>query len=669
MISDFLPISWRWDVTQAPFNADPTGERDCTQALIAAMNAATALTMGAFGRALDEISALPFNDGYHPDGFENRKENGKVVGIFPAHLPYVPTIYLPEGIYQISDRILYDHANLTNSSKSELNAQIRLRGDGPGKTVIRLADHAKAFQGEVPRAVVSLMRGHRTNVAMSNYVEDLTIDVGAGNPAAVGLDFYANNTGCVRNVAITCPDGAASRGLMLGHCNYSGILLKHITINGFQTGLHIDSSTATMYMAGEDISVTHCQLGVFTGRPSASLRNIRVENCSAGVLTDGAGGLLVLIDSLLQGRGGKSIELRDGYIYAANVQVRGFEGDRDIDQIVLPGEAIADDIMPRLNVEETPEAPETIHRCLVNDFGALGDGQTDDAPAIQQALNSGADVVEFAPGKYLLDSPVVIPAGVNRVAFHFVDLVAGPNLRQLKDQGAFIVRGDSDTPLLFEDLFAWEQWSGEHYTIDHASKRTLVISDVHTQTLPLYRNGVSGGKVFLDNIACTAGVIPGTKGHDRVCMAFRGQQVWARQINPERGEPMVLNDGGDLWVLGYKTEDDATAFHTINGGRTEVLGGVLNCGGARHPSFLTEDAQLRVTTTSNGWQAHNTIHTAIMESCNGEQTTVAASQFPNRGLEPERGPQFVIPLYGSPVTKPSPSNKAPSATFSAENLH
>lgn len=642
-----LPQAACWDLTQEPFNADPTGQRDSTQAIIAAMNAVTSLSLAAFGDTLRELDSMPCLTGRHADGFENRKENGHLVGIFAARIPYAPTLYLPEGGYLVSNTIIYEHKRLCNSVGGEMNMQIRLRGAGKGKTVIRLADHAEAFQGDEPKPVVSVMAGERTNIAMSNYVEDLTIDTGRGNPAAVGLDFYANNTGCVRNVALRCPDGAASRGLMLGHSNWSGILLKHIEIEGFQTGLHIDSRTATMYMAGEDIRIQDCPVGVFAGRPSASLRRVRVSDCQTGVVVDGSGGLLALIDSELEGRGGQAIVRRDGMAYLANVEVRGFEGDDSIAEQMLPEQSLADDRMARLPVEERPLVPGG-KACYVDDFGAAADGKTDASSAIQRALDSGAAEVHFGPGKYLLDAPVNVPASVNRLSFHFADLVAGPKLRAMKDQGAFVINADAKAPLLFEDLFAWEQWSGEHVTIDHACRRTLIIEDVHTQTLPLYKNTVRGGKVFLENVACTAGVIPGAKGHDRVCLRFYGQQVWARQVNPERGEPMALNDGGTLWVLGFKTEDDATAFHTINGGQTEVLGGVLNCGGHRHPSFLAEDSAMRVVCTSNGWNGHNTIRVAVCEVRDGQKTEVLASTLPDRGLEDYRGPQFIIPLYASP---------------------
>ena len=39
---------------------------------------------------------------------------------------------------------------------------------------------------------------------------------------------------------------------------------------------------------------------------------------------------------------------------------------------------------------------------------------------------------------------------------------------------------------------------------------------------------------------------------------FHGEKVWARQFNPEGTGLHVLNDGGDLWILGLKTEGGGT---------------------------------------------------------------------------------------------------------------
>lgn len=44
----------------------------------------------------------------------------------------------------------------------------------------------------------------------------------------------------------------------------------------------------------------------------------------------------------------------------------------------------------------------------VRDFGAVGDGATDDSPAIQHAVDEAAGLVEFPPGDYLIKRPIVI---------------------------------------------------------------------------------------------------------------------------------------------------------------------------------------------------------------------------------------------------------------------
>src|SRR5436190_16987651 len=44
----------------------------------------------------------------------------------------------------------------------------------------------------------------------------------------------------------------------------------------------------------------------------------------------------------------------------------------------------------------------------VRDFGARGDGQSDDTPAIQHALERGDGILSFPPGDYVLTRPLQI---------------------------------------------------------------------------------------------------------------------------------------------------------------------------------------------------------------------------------------------------------------------
>lgn len=41
-------------------------------------------------------------------------------------------------------------------------------------------------------------------------------------------------------------------------------------------------------------------------------------------------------------------------------------------------------------------------------------------------------------------------------------------------------------------------------------------------------------------------------------LVLKNQRVWARQLNVENEGTHVVNDGGLLWVLGYKTERGGT---------------------------------------------------------------------------------------------------------------
>ena len=56
---------------------------------------------------------------------------------------------------------------------------------------------------------------------------------------------------------------------------------------------------------------------------------------------------------------------------------------------------------------------------------------------------------------------------------------------------------------------------------------------------------------------------------------------------------------------------------TIHGGRTEVLGGVINFGGKENPAFVADDAQMRVATATHAWLEDYYFRTAIRQRGTG----------------------------------------------------
>ena len=642
------------NICEAPYNADPTGQTDCTEAILRALDDITGATRLAFRQTLAEIETLP-SEGchYHPNSFENHRRDGVTYCVTCSHLPFVPPLYFPEGTYLVSDTLCYRHTDLVNTYGSDMNQQIRIRGAGIGRTVIRLSDNAPGFCAGARKPVISYMPGERSNVSTSNYCEDLTINCGRGNPGAVGLDFFANNSGAVRNVEAVSEDGAGFAGILLGHSNYSGILIKRVKVGGFDHGLHIDSGTGTMFAHAKDVEV-HGQrvAGITVGAISLSLRKVRTNEVPVGIVCTHATGHKALVDSTLSGHGLTGIERQAGSLYVSHVDIEGFDDAGHIDERVYLGSIgneTTKQVMPRLRIEDTPIYQPSSGGVTtgIRGFGAIGNEANDDSPAIQRALDSGATEICFEPGRYLLNSPVVIPSRIAHIDFNFCDLVAGIDLKRSNLEGFVIAGGEADRPLFIERLLAWEQWSGDHCTFTHASSRTVCFKDMHTQTLKFYRNSVPNGKVFFDNVAVTTGVIPGTVGHGRCAVSLVGQRAWARQLNPERGEPMIFNDGGDLVLMGYKSEDKGVVVYTINGGRTEVLGGVITIGGTGEVAFVAEDAQQRISTASQGWLPEAYHRCAIREIRNGQTSEIMSDTLPSRGFDASRGPQYIIPLYTS----------------------
>jgi len=71
-----------------------------------------------------------------------------------------------------------------------------------------------------------------------NYIQDLTFDVGSNNPGAIGLQFYSNNYGAVRNCRFIFSDASGFIGLDLAHRDLNGpLLVQNCEVVGFQRGI------------------------------------------------------------------------------------------------------------------------------------------------------------------------------------------------------------------------------------------------------------------------------------------------------------------------------------------------------------------------------------------------------------------------------------------------
>jgi hypothetical protein len=654
------------DVTKPPYNCDNSGMNDCTAALIRAMDDLVRPARDGQRAIEKELAAMTLEEYVHPSSVENRIRAGQWQAIFPAELAPAKILYFPKGIYRVSNTISYTFDDLHNSRANELNRQIIIRGQNQKETVIKLTDNSPGFEKGSNKPVVSYMLKERSNVAMANMFEDITIDVGTGNEGAAGLRFYGNNMAAVKNVTITSsdPEKGGAVGLLLDKQNISGVLIKNLTVDGFDYGVQVWPNR--IYCVFEHIHLSNQKVtGFLVNELLVSIRGLVSTNeCSALKITGNAAHV-TLIDSDLRGvdkSGSNSqysaIEHTNGVLFARNVTTAGYGlSVSKFGKKVLPPGYIdeysshgvytlfgnSDQKSLNLPIEETPEIPwnEDLSKwASVNQFGAKGDGVTDDTKAIQKALNSGIPNVYFQPGKYLLNAQITVPAKVQRINFMFADLAAGEKLQAMDNQGTFKINENAVSPLIFEDLFAFEAYKGQQYFIDHASTRTLVMSDMHIQIGAIYTNSVSGGKVFIENVACTDQFQPNPN-----CFSFTGQQVWARQFNPERADPQAINDGGSLWVFGVKLESGGVGFLSKNNSYTEVLGGTTNMGQTN--AVVNDNSNVSIVIGSSGWKPGN--QPVVAEIRNGVEKTILRNMLPKRVKFTSENfsynEQFFVPLY------------------------
>lgn len=670
------------DVTKPPYNLDNTGQTDCTQKLCALVDDILRAYEKNFYETKEKLESMADENALI--SFEIRKVNGRSNVIFPEILPPSRIIYFPNGIYLVSDTISYSIEEFRNIFAGvrnlEMNCQLRFLGQSRDGVVIKLKDDCKGFEFGNDRPVIDFMRGEQSNIAMTNMLENMTIDIGKGNPGATGVRYFANNTGAIRNVKIMSsdPELRGHTGLSILHTKVSAGYTKDVEIIGFNYGIRVASRY--IFSTFEHVVLLHQKRwGMFIEGNSVAIRDLRSENFVPALKVDGLTACVILTDAILKGGNPKDAAIKHafGHVMLRNITFEGYESVLSsgwvqtpeskkcgwLKELVTYGPKTifeSDRETPvslNMEVEETPETvwDEPEKWVSVKQFGAVGDGMTDDTEAIRKAFASGKTTIYFQPGRYLIDDVIEIPATVCRINFMYSDLISGKSLEKRKNTGVFLVKEESKAPILIEDLFAWEKFKGFITLLEHACTRTVIFSDVHVQTASIYFNTVCGGRVFMENTGCTIGGIPGAGGREnplpnedrtsysreKPCFYFKGQEVYCRQINPERSLHEVINDGGKLWVLGCKTEEEGTAFETRNGGSTEVLGAVFALGmGKEYPIIVNDNSDVSVFAATFGMGMRQQWPVAVREIRGEKRRELYKENMPPLYME-----NYVIPLY------------------------
>ncbi|MGQ9769077.1 MAG: glycosyl hydrolase family 28-related protein [Thermogutta sp.] len=567
-------------------------------------------------------------------------------------------IYLPNGTYRITRPLRWGRDQRLTV----------LQGQSRTGTIIKLTDSCPGY-GDPASPREMIWTGARPAQRFRNQIRNMTFDTGKGNPGAIAVRFIASNVGCMRDVDIRSGDGTGVIGLDLSFTDEIGpCFIKNVRIRGFDIGI------ATKYgvngIVFENITLTEQnRVGWLNNGHPVTVRNLVSDNAVPVVRQEGWGGFFTLIEAKLTGRNtassGPAIELHAGGMFARDVTVSGYASAveyhhrGEVDHV--PGPSVrewASAVLPgsgpaslRLPIKETPDVPwdDPKDWAVIADYGARMDGQTDDSEALQRAIDSGKTTVCLPRGRVALGKPVVIRGNVRRLIGCETFLKILPSMP--RDANIFTV-GESPEPVLVVERFTcwfWDNASGPNF-IDNPTRRTLVLRELVDVDDTSHHNPngrgtiISGpGELFVEDVTGRFHLKPGTK-------------AWMRGVNPETnqdhrntvpaGQWHLKNEGGQLWILGIKTEGPGTVITTWNNGRTELLGGLIySSGGARTqdlPMFIIEDSLASFALTEANF-SNNAYRLLILLKRAGKTAFEL-----RRGEAPTSGGGSMIPLWATP---------------------
>jgi hypothetical protein len=477
------------------------------------------------------------------------------------------TLFFPAGTYLISDSIEWKRDD------GMFYAFLTFQGEGTGRTIFKLKDNALGFSDPKNRKPMIRPGSYGFggtgggNMAHNNYIFDVTINTGKDNPGAIGVDFTASNTGSMENVAIASDDGKGAVGLELtrevGPC-----LIKKVTIKGFDVG--IKGRAGLISVTLEDIRLENQNVvGIDNENLVLAIRHLTSINSVPALKNTGDWkGPVVLVDSELRGGSPQKVAIENtSNLFVRNVKVDGYETALKSEDKSITGNYIEEFVSGKplslfdsplktlnLSVEETPEFIDNDlnNWANVEKYGAKRDDDLDDTDAIQRAIDSGKTIIYFPQGTYKLDRPVTIRGNVRKLV-GFQSIFAQP-----KTKDTVLIRFENNQHPVILERFNFFNGGA----IENAASQPVVIRHV---IQPQFLTTSNTGTWFIEDVAT-----------ERIKIG-KGQKVYARQLNCESPppEPLLTNDGGSVWILGYKTEFGNTIAANFNAGKTEILGGLF----------------------------------------------------------------------------------------------
>ena len=536
-------------------------------------------------------------------------------------------VYVPEGTYLVSESL--DAKDLNRVSLWHgWRAGFFMQGEKHSTTIIKLKDNASGFgDSATPKALIRTGSEDPGGAsggggqAFRHYIRNITVDVGTGNPGAVGIDFLTNNRGGMYNVTVRT-QGAGHTGIRMDRSWPGPGVLKNITVEGFQYGISMWNHYQYSMVLEHITLKNQTKYGFRMKNNTVNIRDLTSINTVPAIFTESHQSHLTLIDANLSG-GSPSNPAIDNFamFYGRNIVTSGYSkaiedrGTNNRDRAdgtvaeywnrgIFKSYADAPAEALKLPVKETPE----YHTNDFSQWAKVDGSAADDLPAIQGAIDSGKPIVYLPQGKYKVSNTIVLRGNLKK----FVGLCAGISKAAGFPSGQPIIRfngGSADNIIIRNIRFT-------DGNLEHNSSQGLALVNSGIQR---YYNSASGtGDFFVEDALI------------KILKIKHPQSVWIRQLNMEfASEPFLTNNGGTVWILGYKTEGkNGTPLYNKNGGKVEMYGGFFypNDGTPSVPMIINDNATLTANYKVNGG---NNYATQVKDIKGGTTQTFTPSDAPN----------------------------------------
>jgi hypothetical protein len=597
-------------------------------------------------------------------------------------------LYFPNGVYNVSDTLDYAFARRSEN-------RMILQGESQAGAIIKLSDNNPRFATPTGnKFVIDTYNGNNGN-SFGNYIFDLTIDIGSGNPGASALQFQTNNFGGIRNITLKSSDPAyaGDHGLNIIFNEPGPMIIENLTVTGFDIGIIAGPQQYAAIL--ENVLIQNQRVyGIANYRLPMTINRLTSINSVPAIhhFSSFGWGNIVMTNSSLLGGSPAVPAIRNefggqndaGYIMLRNVTVAGYTtaifdqtngittptpvGGLITEYTTVPAlKANPAGATTSLNLPLTPTpiiaADPMSSWAKVTDFGANPNDLVDDTAAIQRALDSGASTISFPNGRYILSQELIVGGNVKRLEGLGSQIEVQSPLYG-SGKAAFKFVPGNQPAIEFRHFQVLSEGGGNWVSWNQATLADLIIKDVEASG---YRNSVRGGRIFIEDISGTD-------------LVFDHQYFVGRQINPEGGvDPKIDVIGGQAVIQGLKTENPTTLVRARDRARVEVLGGLTYPVGGQFsrtlPAFVSEDSSISFSTGESRYGGDFAYNIWLLETRNGvkyalsrdplNDPTIAFNNFGNISGAREGGAN--INLATGYVPDPTPSSAITGLTAVANN--